>query len=512
MRDKPLILIILDGWGINPRSDANAIAAAALPTWDMLRATYPMTTLDASGLAVGLRPGLMGNSEVGHMNMGAGRVIWQEITRIDRAIDDGSFFRKPAFTGIVEHLRRTGGALHVLGLVSEGGVHSSEKHYFALADFARNQGIAAGRLFYHALLDGRDTPLNSGHGFVKALMAKLGNTGTVATVMGRYWAMDRDQRWDRVEKAWRAIVMGEGKRARHPLQAITEAYRAGETDEFISPIVMTDSRGEPVGGIRDGDAVIFFNFRADRAREISRALTEEPFTPFTRPVFPKILLATMTSYHEKFTHPVAFEPISLNNLFGSIVSERGLAQLRIAETEKYAHVTFFFSGGSDTPVKGEERILVPSPKVPTYDLQPEMSAGEVTERVLQSIRERRHDVTILNYANPDMVGHTGKIDAAIKAVEAVDGCLGRVISAINDAGGTALVTADHGNVEQMIDYATGAPHTYHTTFPVPFIVAGNDLRGATLRGSGSHKDIAPTMLRLLGIPQPREMEGESLIR
>lgn len=513
MVGRPLILIILDGWGVNPRKDSNAIALAQSPIWNATLSRYPQTTLDASGLAVGLRKGLMGNSEVGHMNIGAGRVVWQDITRIDKSIDDGSFFEKPAFTGAVSHIQSTGGALHLMGLLSEGGVHTSEKHYMALIDFIKRKGIAKDRSFFHVFLDGRDTPNNSGVEYVRRLQRKLDelNCGRIATVCGRYWAMDRDKRWERVERAFNALVIGEGKAGRDPVKVVEEAYKGGETDEFVSPTVIVDEAGAPVGKIANGDAVIFFNFRADRTREMVRALTEADFDGFPRKSYPNPHIATMTRYHEDFSFPIAFEPISLNNLLGQVIGRNGLSQLRIAETEKYAHVTFFFNGGSDTPCEREERILIPSPKVATYDMKPEMSAYEVTDRVVNSIERGLHDVIVLNYANPDMLGHTGLLPAAIKGVEAVDRSLGRVLSAIGKKGGVCLITADHGNCEQMIDYATGLPHTYHTTNPVPFIAVGSDLIGAKLRSGGSHKDISPTILRLLAIPQPAEMEGVSLI-
>jgi 2,3-bisphosphoglycerate-independent phosphoglycerate mutase len=454
----------------------------------------------------------MGNSEVGHLNIGAGRVVWQENTRIDRAIEDGSFFEIPAFKGAVENIKRTGGALHLMGLVSEGGVHSSETHYFALIDFAKREGVSKEKLFIHAFLDGRDTPPTSGINFVKSLQRKLDETGIgrIATIAGRYWGMDRDKRWERLEKSYDSIILGVGEKAKDPIQAIETAYKNKETDEFIKPIVIVGKDDESISKVKDGDSFIFFNFRADRTREMTRAIMEENFSEFTRKAKRAVYFATMTKYHQEFRYPVAFEPVILKNLLGEILSKEGFKQLRIAESEKYAHVTFFFNGGSDTKFKGEERILVPSPKIPTYDLKPEMSAYEVTEKVIPAIETKKFDVIILNYANPDMVGHTGILPAAVKAVEAVDDCLGRVLSAISNVGGIAFVTSDHGNCEQMIDYETGSPHTYHTTNPVPFIAVGDRFIGTKLRDYGSLKDIAPTMLSILGVNIPSDMEGEDL--
>jgi 2,3-bisphosphoglycerate-independent phosphoglycerate mutase len=507
------MLIILDGWGINPKKEGNAIRLANLPTWEMLSSRYPICVLDASGLSVGLRKGLMGNSEVGHLNIGAGRVVWQEITRIDRAIESGEFFKIPAFKGAIQHVKTTGGALHLMGLVSEGGVHSSENHYFALIELARREALPANKLFIHAFLDGRDTPPTSGVNFVRSLQEKLNKAGIgrIATIAGRYWGMDRDKRWERVERSYDAIILGMGRKATDPIKAVQQAYDAGEKDEFIQPIVLTNDDGEPLGRVNDGDSFIFFNFRADRTREITRAITEKDFHEFPRKAVRKVYFATMTRYHEDFTHPVAFEPVVLRNLLGEILSKNGITQLRIAETEKYAHVTFFFNGGSDAQFEGEERILIPSPKVPTYDLKPQMSAHEVTERVIQEILSERFDVIILNYANPDMVGHTGVLGAAIKAVETVDSCLGKVLKVLKAQGGVALITSDHGNSEEMIDYQTNSPHTYHTTNPVPFIPFSEEFVNKTIKESGGLKDIAPTILKFLGIPIPEEMEGESIL-
>jgi len=514
MKYKPLVLIILDGWGINPRRDGNAILLANIPIWNKISATYPMTSLQASGLDVGLPAGVMGNSEVGHTNIGAGRVVWQEITRIDRSIEDGSFFRIKSFVDAISNIKNTGGKLHLMGLVSDGSVHSVDRHYFAIIDLAKHYNVPSDKLVFHCFTDGRDTPPNSGIGYVKALIEKMGKMGIgkIGTISGRYWAMDRDKRWNRVKKTYDAMVLGIGIRSSlDPIQAIEEAYNLGETDEFIKPVVIIDTKSNPVGTIKDGDSVIFFNFRADRGRELTMAFTKNDFSEFERKVVPKVFFTTMTKYHDNFTLPVAFEPVTLTGTFGEIISQKGLKQLRIAETEKYAHVTFFFNGGiSDTPFRGEDRILVPSPKVPTYDTKPEMSSTEVTNSFIAAIEKDIYDGVILNFANPDMVGHTGKLSAAIKAVEAVDRCLGKVLSAIKNKNGCALVTSDHGNCEQMIDYKTGEPHTYHTTNPVPFILVEDNLKSIKLRKNGALKDISPTMLELLDIEKPSQMEGESL--
>jgi len=506
--------MIFDGFGINPRRDHNAVALARTPHYDAVRAAYPVTSLIAMGEDVGLPPGLMGNSEVGHMNMGAGRVVWQEISRIDKSIREGSFFRNEVLTGLMIRAIEQGSALHLLGLVSDGGVHSSDRHLQALVELARREGLRPDRVFVHAFTDGRDTPPQSGRGHLGALRGFLERTGVgrIATVCGRYYAMDRDRRWDRTERAYRAIREGRGGTAPTPEAAIEAAYAAGETDEFVTPRVIVDGAGAPVGRLADGDAVFFFNFRADRARQLTRALMDPDFQGFDRgPAPPRTLFASMTRYEKDFPLPHAFAPQSLERGFPEVVAAAGLRQLRIAETEKYAHVTYFFNGGEERPFPGEERILVPSPKVATYDLRPEMSAPEVTERVLATLAAGAADAIILNFANPDMVGHTGKLDAAIRAVETVDASLGRIREEALRLGGAILLTADHGNCEQMIDYATGAPHTYHTTNPVPFVAIGESFRGARLRKGGRLCDLAPTMLKVLGLAQPAEMTGESLV-
>lgn len=508
-----VFLLIMDGWGINPRTEGNAIRLAHPKCLPELEKAYPYTEIKASGLSVGLPAGLMGNSEVGHLNLGAGRVVWQEITRIDRAIEDGSFFTNPALTRAMEHARTNNTALHLMGLVSDGGVHSLDKHYFALLQMAKQMGLAPDKVFFHAALDGRDTPPTSGVGYVEALVEKMKEIGLgrVVTISGRYYLMDRDKRWERVEKAYAALTQGLGVRANEPVQAVRDAYQRGETDEFIKPIVITDRDNQPMGRIRDGDAVIFFNFRADRAREITRTLTEPDFKEFARKVFPKVFYTTMTMYDETFTLPMAFEPVRLKNILGKILTQNNLKQLRIAETEKYAHVTYFFNGGEEKPFPGEERILVPSPKVPTYDMQPEMNAPEVTHRVLKEIVSNKYNVIVLNFANCDMVGHTGVLEAAIKAVQTVDECVGKIVQAVQKQNGIILVTSDHGNAEEMIDYKNGGPHTCHTTNLVPFILVSSESRVRSLRSGGKLCDIAPTILDLLNVAKPDEMEGMSLI-
>lgn len=497
--NRRVMLLVLDGWGINPRKEANAIEMARTPFWHGLLKDCPNTALEASGASVGLRTGLMGNSEVGHMTLGAGRVIWQDITRIDKAIDDGTLFSRPSFVEAAAHARKNRGTLHLLGLVSDGGVHSDEKHYFALLDFARREKLPHA---FHVLTDGRDTPPKSGIGYVRRLVER---GALVSTLMGRYWGMDRDKRWERTGRAYHALTLGEGTSATDPVRAVEEAYARGETDEFIQPIAFPGER------IRDGDALVCFNFRADRMRQITQALMFDDFTGFERRVRPRVAYSSMTSYHEDWTLPVAFPPERHAHILGGVFAEHGVPQLRIAETEKYAHVTFFFNAGSDATAAGEERILVPSPKVATYDLKPEMSAFEVTDRVVQAIDSDRFQAIIQNYANPDMVGHSGVLDATIRACEVIDQCLERVVSAAHKRDWIVLITGDHGNCEQMIDYETGQPHTYHTTNPVPLVVIGDGFRGATLRSGGSFRDVAPTILEIAGLPQPSEMTGRSLL-
>ncbi len=508
----PVVLAILDGFGEAPAGPDNAITSAEPKFWNDLRARYPMSLLDCSGEDVGLPCGLMGNSEVGHLNIGAGRIVWQEISRIDRAIDQGAFFENEALVGAARHAIRTGGKLHLFGLVSDGGVHSSDKHLTALIDLAKKHGLDGDRVVIHAFLDGRDTPPKSALKYladVEALCADRG-TGRVGTVCGRFFAMDRDKRWDRVERAYRALTGApELDSAPTPAAAVNASYERGETDEFVQPIAIGDPARDRV---RDGDAVIFFNFRTDRARELTDAFVTPEFDGFERATRPDVAFVTMTRYREDFPCPVAFAPQYLKGIFPEIVSQAGLRQLRIAETEKYAHVTFFFSGGDEAELPGETRILVPSPKVQTYDMQPAMSAPEVTDRLLEQLAaDDRPDVVILNYANPDMVGHTGHIPASIAAVQTIDQCLARVVPAVVDLGGHIGITADHGNCEMMRDPETGEPHTAHTTNPVPFLLAGPDMHNCTMKPEGRLCDIATTLLPLLGLERGKDMEGVNLL-
>ncbi len=512
-KPKPVLLVVLDGWGIRVERENNAIAIAGTPNMDALVRDYPSTGLRTSGLSVGLPEGQMGNSEVGHTNLGAGRIVYQDLVRINRSIEDGSFFQIPALLEAMRKARASGGAVHFMGLCSDGGVHSQEEHLHALLEMARREGVA--RAFVHAFLDGRDTPPKSGLGYVQSLERRMKEKGygRVATVMGRFWAMDRDKRWDRVQAAFEAMVRSEGVKATSGVNAVEQAYARGETDEFVKPTVVVNGGGEPVARVRDGDALVFFNFRADRAREITRAFTQEGFHEFDVSARPRLsAFACMAQYDETFGLPVAFGPDQPTEIFPEMVAKAGLAQLRCAETEKYAHVTFFFNGGRETVFPGEDRILVPSPRdVKTYDEKPEMSAREVTDKVVEAVRSRRYGFILVNYANPDMVGHTGKLDAAVKAVKVVDACIGRLWAAAREAGMAMLVTADHGNCEMMVDPVTGEPHTAHTLGPVPFILADPDLRGARLRTDGVLADVAPTALQVLGLPQPREMKGLGLL-
>ena len=503
MAKKPLILMILDGFGIAPK-EGNAIAAANKPNLDRLFQNYPLTKIGASGMDVGLPDGQMGNSEVGHTNIGAGRIVYQELTRITKAAKDGELAKNEALLNAVNNAKKNDAALHFIGLLSDGGVHSHIAHLYALLEMAKAAGLE--KVYVHALLDGRDVPPSSGKDFVAGCEAKMSEIGVgkIATVMGRYYAMDRDNRWERVEKAYAAMVYGEGVQAASAVQAVADSYAAEVTDEFVVPTVVDKS-----GMIGANDSVVFFNFRPDRSREITRTFVDPDFTGFERKkgFFP-LTYVCMTQYDATMPNvQVAFKPQSLANTFGEYISEHGLTQLRIAETEKYAHVTFFFNGGVEKQYPDEDRILVKSPKVATYDLQPEMSAYEVTDKLLAAIAEDRYDVIILNYANCDMVGHTGIFDAAKAAVEAVDKCVGRVTDAILAKGGVALITADHGNADHMFD-EDGSPFTAHTTNPVPFCVVGYPCK---LREGGRLADIAPTMLKILGLPQPQEMDGRSII-
>ena len=507
-----LILVILDGWGINTRKEGNAIALAKTPVYNSLRDEFPHTILDASGESVGLPEGQMGNSEVGHLNIGAGRVVYQDLTMINKAIKDGDFHKNPVFLETFRKVKASSGRLHLMGLLSDGGVHSHIDHIFALLDLAKKEGLSD--VYIHPFMDGRDTPPHSGAGYLKSLQDYMNKSGIgkTATVTGRYYAMDRDNRWDRVEKAYNALTSGEGLTATDPVKAIETSYAGGVTDEFILPTIMVDSAGSPVATIKDGDGVFFFNFRADRARELTRALTQPDFNQFNRKVIPSLCsFATMKLYDASMPHPSAFNSIKLTNILGEVVSKSGLKQFRIAETEKYAHVTYFFNGGEEKSFPGEDRFLIPSPKeVATYDLKPEMSAYQVTEELEKRIRSGEYGFILVNYANPDMVGHTGVLSAGIRAVEVIDECLGRVLAAVRDVNGIACITSDHGDIEQMIEYDTGNPHTAHTTNLVPFIVTK---KGIQLRpGTGIFADIAPTLLDLMGIEKPAEMTGTSLIR
>ena len=508
---RPLVLMILDGWGINPCPDHNAVALATTPNLAGYLQEFPHVQIRTSGMAVGLPEGQMGNSEVGHLNLGAGRIVYQDFTRITKSIKDGDFFTNPALLECIARVKASGGRLHLAGLLSDGGVHSHNTHLYALLELAGQQGLK--EVFVHCLLDGRDTPPQSGGDYLAQLETELARIGTgkIATVMGRYYAMDRDNRWERVEQAYNAMVLGQGEQCGSPAELIRASYAAGTTDEFVLPAVVVVD-GSPVGTINDGDGVIFFNFRSDRAREITRALTFKEFDGFRRQRVAQLAAyVCMTEYDATFGLPIAYDQQQLNNLLGGVLADAGLKQLRIAETEKYAHVTFFFNGGVETPFTGEDRALVPSPKeVATYDQKPEMSAFQVTDELLRRLDLDIYDVVILNFANCDMVGHTGILPAAIKAVETVDACAGQVVEKVRSLGGTILITADHGNAEQMAD-EQGEPHTAHTCNPVWLVLVDDRRKGVTLQGGGKLADIAPTMLKLLGIPQPKEMTGESLL-
>ncbi|MEK6286416.1 MAG: 2,3-bisphosphoglycerate-independent phosphoglycerate mutase [Acidobacteriota bacterium] len=508
VKNAPLVLIVLDGFGYSAKREGNAIALARTPHFDEWYKQYPNTLVEASGQYVGLRAGQMGNSEVGHLNIGGGRIVRMDTSRIDHAIETGELFHNDALIQAIEHANSRKSALHLMGLVSHGGVHSSQEHLYALLRMAGERNLE--RVFVHAFLDGRDTAPDSGAGFIAELIDKTGEyaLGRVATVVGRYYAMDRDKRWQRTEKAYRLMRCGEGRARRDPVAAIRESYSEGVTDEFVKPIVIVDDGGKPIATIRDGDSVIFFNFRSDRARQITRAFTEDDFTFFDRGPKPEIRFTCMTYYDRQFALPVAFGPEHLDHILADVFAEAGLKNLRIAETEKYAHVTFFFNGGVEPPFPGEERILIPSPKVATYDLKPEMSAHGITDEVVNQIESGRFDVVIMNYANADMVGHTGNLEATIKAIEVIDECLGRVVGATRAKGGSVIITADHGNAEQMIDLATGQIFTAHTTNPVPAILIGD--HRCRLREGGSLRDIAPTMLGILGLKKPTQMTGQDL--
>ncbi len=507
MNRKPVMLMILDGFGINPNEKGNAVAIANTPNIDKLKKTWPTTIIHTSGLDVGLPEGQMGNSEVGHTNIGAGRIVYQDLTRITKSIQDGDFFSIKEFSDAIDNCKKNNSNLHIMGLLSDGGVHSHIRHLVALLEFAKRKDFED--VYVHCFMDGRDTPPTSGEGYIAKLEEKMKEKGVgkIATIEGRFYAMDRDKRWNRVKEAYDAMVNGVGEEATSALGAIEASYQKEVFDEFVKPTVI-HSGDSPVATIKDNDSVIFFNFRPDRAREITRTLVDEDFNEFETKKM-NLFFVCFTQYDETMPNvKIAFKPETLVNTFGEYISKKGLKQLRIAETEKYAHVTFFFNGGEEKEYEGEDRILVPSPKVETYDLKPEMSALEVTDKVVEAINSGKYDSIILNYANPDMVGHTGSLEAAVKAVETIDGCVGRVVEAIEKQNGILIITADHGNAEQMIDYKTGEPQTAHTTNPVPLILVG--LEGVKLK-EGKLADLAPTMLDIMGLEKPQEMTGESLI-
>jgi len=506
-------LIIMDGFGINPAHEGNAIYQQGTPKLDALMAKYPTTQIGASGMDVGLPDGQMGNSEVGHLNIGAGRIVYQELTRITKDIQDGVFFQKKPLVKAMDTAKETGKAVHLLGLLSDGGVHSHNTHLYALLEMCKQRGVKD--VYVHCFLDGRDVPPSSGIDYVKELQAKCDEIGVgkIATVMGRYWAMDRDNLWDRVQKAYDAMVLGQGQAtAETGAQAVEQSYAKEETDEFVKPTVVMEN-GKPTGMITEGDSVIFFNFRPDRARQLTRTFIQPDFDGFVRGngYFP-VNFVSMTQYDETFTGlEIVNPPETMENTLGEYLSKQGKTQLRIAETQKYAHVTFFFNGGVEKANENEDRVLIPSSKVATFDMKPDMSAYEITEKAIELINEKKYDVMILNFANCDMVGHTGIMNAAMKAVEAVDDCVDKVVNAILENGGRVFVTADHGNADQMVDPENGEPFTAHTTNPVPFIAVGADMVGRKLREGGRLADIAPTMLKSMGLEVPAEMTGTSLI-
>lgn len=511
MSKKPTVLMILDGYGLNDKKEGNALAMADTPVMDGLMKDCPYVKGYASGMAVGLPEGQMGNSEVGHLNMGAGRIVYQELTRITKEIQDGDFFENQAFKTAMENCKKNDSALHLYGLLSDGGVHSHNTHLYALLEMAKREGLT--KVFVHCFLDGRDTAPTSGLGFIKELMAKMEEIGVgqIATIEGRYYVMDRDNRWDRVEKAYNALVMGEGVLAEDPVKAMEESYANDVNDEFVLPTVICKD-GKAIGSINANDSIIFFNFRPDRAREISRAMCDGSFDAFERKKgFMPLTYVCFTEYDATIPNKiVAFHKVEITNTFGEFLAANGKKQLRLAETEKYAHVTFFFNGGVEVPNEGEDRILVKSPSVATYDLQPEMSALEVGDKLVEAIKSDEYDVIIVNFANPDMVGHTGIVDAAVKAIETVDGCVGKAVEALKEVDGQMFICADHGNAEQLVDYDTQAPFTAHTTNPVPFILVNYD-EAYTLREGGCLADIAPTLIEMMGMEQPKEMTGKSLL-
>ena len=510
MSKKPTVLMILDGYGLSDKTEGNAVALAKTPVMDALEKEYPFVQGYASGLAVGLPEGQMGNSEVGHLNMGAGRIVYQELTRITKEIQDGDFFKNEELLAAVENCKAHDSALHLYGLLSDGGVHSHNTHLYALLQMAKDHGLK--KVYVHCFLDGRDTPPASGKDYIEQLLDKMKEIGVgeVASVMGRYYVMDRDNRWDRVEKAYRAMTAGEGETAVCPLCAVSASYDKEVTDEFVVPTVIVKD-GKPVATVQDNDSIIFYNFRPDRAREITRAFCADEFDGFPREKRINVKYVCFTEYDVTIPNKsVAFKKVEVTNTFGEYLAAHHMTQARIAETEKYAHVTFFFNGGVEAPNEGEDRILVKSPKVATYDLKPEMSAYEVCDKLVDAITGGKYDVIIVNFANPDMVGHTGIIEAAVKAVEAVDECVGRAVEAIKKVDGQMFICADHGNCEQLIDEKTGEPFTAHTTNPVPFLLVNYD-PAYTLRDGGCLADIVPTMIEMMGMEQPKEMTGKSLL-
>ena len=509
MKDKVTMLMILDGFGDNPNKDGNAIKLANTPNIDKLIKKYPNTDIYTSGKYVGLPDGQMGNSEVGHTNIGAGRIVYQELTRITKSIEDGDFFSNQELIAAIENCKKNNSKLHILGLVSDGGVHSHIRHLYGLLELAKRRDFED--VYVHCFLDGRDTPPASAEGYIIKLQEKMQEKGIgkIASISGRFYSMDRDKRWQRVQKCYDALVKGEGLKANSAVKAIEDSYQKEVFDEFVEPTVICNGE-EPIAKIEENDSVIFFNFRPDRAREITRAIVDKEFNEFETKKM-NVYFVCFTNYDETMPNVhIAFKKETLHNTFGEVVSKAGLTQLRIAETEKYAHVTFFFNGGEEKQYPGEDRILVPSPKVETYDQKPEMSAYEVTDKVVEALENDKYDAVILNFANTDMVGHTGSLEAAIKAVEAVDECVGRIVKVIEEKKGNLLITADHGNAEQMIDYKTGEPHTAHTTNPVPIILI-TDNPNYKLKENGKLADLAPTMLDLMGLEKPQEMTGESLL-
>ncbi len=508
MNEKVKMLMILDGFGINPNKEGNAIALANTPNIDKLMKKYPVAEVHTSGADVGLPDGQMGNSEVGHTNIGAGRIVYQELTRITKSIEDGDFFTNQEFIDAIDNCKKNNSKLHILGLVSDGGVHSHIRHLYGLLEMAKRRDFED--VYIHCFLDGRDTPPASAETYIMQLEEKMKEKGVgkIASISGRFYAMDRDKRWERVKKCYDAIVNGEGNKSGSAISAIESSYQKEVFDEFVEPTLICNG-DTPIATISENDSVIFFNFRPDRAREITRALVDPNFDGFENKDL-NLFFVCFTSYDETMPNvSIAFKKEPLINTFGEVISKKGYTQLRIAETEKYAHVTFFFNGGEEKQYEGEDRILIPSPKVETYDMKPEMSAYEVTEKVVDAINSQKYNAIILNYANPDMVGHTGSLEAAIKAIEAIDECVGKVVEAILNNDGTLLITADHGNSEQMIDYKTGEPHTAHTTNPVPLILVSNDNKYKIK--TGRLADLAPTLLELMNIEKPKEMTGNSLL-